>query len=195
MFEGNAYLVKERVAMLKLTDTYDVFDAASGAALATAREEPPAWAKYLRLVMEKKLLPTIVNIYDAQSNSVLMSIHKPVRIFRSKVTVRDAEGGGLGYFKSKILSLGGGFWIHDMKDQKVGEVKGDWKGWNFKLLGPTGGEIGAITKKWGGIGKELFTSADNYIVALRDGAASNPKLKMLMLAAGLAIDIVYKEGA
>ena len=29
-----------------------------------------------------------------------------------------------------------------------------------------GNEMGTITKKWAGIGKELFTSADNYIISL-----------------------------
>jgi len=52
-------------------------------------------------------------------------------------------------------------------------------------------EIGTITKKWAGIGKELFTSADNYIIALNDEPA--PAKAMLLLAAGLAVDTVFKE--
>ena len=52
-------------------------------------------------------------------------------------------------------------------------------------------EIGNITKKWAGIGKELFTSADNYIIALNHEPA--PEKAILLLAAGLAVDTVYKE--
>ena len=74
----------------------------------------------------------------------------------------------------------------------MAEVKGDWKGWNFKFIGQDGREIGTVTKKWAGIGKELFTSADNYIIALNDGS-SHANAGALLLAAGLAIDIVYKE--
>ena len=40
----------------------------------------------------------------------------------------------------------------------MAEVKGDWKGWNFQLLDNEGRELGVVTKKWGGIGKELFTA-------------------------------------
>lgn len=52
-------------------------------------------------------------------------------------------------------------------------------------------EIGTITKKWAGIGKELFTSADNYIISLSQ--ESDPVLAALLLAAGLAVDTIYKE--
>lgn len=193
MLPGHTFLVKEHVAALKLTDRYDIFDAANGVVLASAREEPPPWAKYLRLLVNKALLPTRVNVYGADQ-SILFSIHKPMKFIRSTVALRDANGKELGQFRGKLVSLGGGFWIHDANGQKVGEVKGDWKGWNFKFLGPTGGELGAVTKKWAGIGKELFTSADNYVVALRDDLASRDTLKTLLLAAGLAIDIVFKEG-
>ena len=73
------------------------------------------------------------------------------------------------------------------------EVKGDWVGWNFRFLGPEKEELGLVTKKWAGLGKELFTSADNYIVSIDDSLEDQPVAKMLLLAAALAIDIVYYE--
>jgi len=56
-----------------------------------------------------------------------------------------------------------------------------------------GNEIGKVTKKWAGLGKELFTSADNYVIALNETAAIRPDAAPLLLAAGIAIDTVYKE--
>jgi uncharacterized protein YxjI len=62
--------------------------------------------------------------------------------------------------------------------------------WNFKFLsGET--ELGIVTKKWAGFGKELFTSADNYIISIN--GAPNPTINLLLLASGLAIDTVLKE--
>ena len=55
-------------------------------------------------------------------------------------------------------------------------------------------EIGSVTKKWAGLGKELFTSADNYVISLSDLSGVNPEASALLLAAGLSIDIVFKEG-
>jgi hypothetical protein len=50
------------------------------------------------------------------------------------------------------------------------------------------------TKKWAGLGKELFTSADNYIISLSDITNAGPNASALLLAAGIAIDVrVFKE--
>ena len=38
------FLVKERVSMMKLADTYDLFDPTTGAVIGVARDEPAAWA-------------------------------------------------------------------------------------------------------------------------------------------------------
>lgn len=96
-------------------------------------------------------------------------------------------------FKSKLLSIGGGFNVFDNQDQQVAEVKGNWKGKDFRFLSKSGREIGSVTKKWAGLGKELFTSADNYIIALTDLSGASPAASALLLAAGLAIDGVFKE--
>jgi uncharacterized protein YxjI len=80
-----------------------------------------------------------------------------------------------------------------MQDKTIAEIKGDWKGWNFKFLNPQGGEIGVVTKKWGGLAKELFTSADTYAVSIAQSGGEDRTTRILLLAAALAIDIVYKE--
>lgn len=194
------FFIKERVAFLKLTDVYDILDPVSGEQIGTAREEPPDWAKYLRLVVNKHLLPTRVNIYEGtgeDGTAPAFSITRSVAIFRPKVTVIDARGAVLGRFVTKVLSFsltGGNFFVHDPSDNVVAEVKGDWKGWNFRFLDAGGNEIGLVAKKWAGLGKELFTSADNYIISLTDSAPRGPETAALLLAAGLAIDLVFKEG-
>ena len=95
-------------------------------------------------------------------------------------------------YRSKLFSLGGGFLIFGRDNVQVADVKGDWKGWNFKFLAGTE-EIGVVTKKWAGLGKELFTTADTYVVSLSENAQGKTSLCALLLAAGLAIDIVFKE--
>ena len=193
MLDGDTFLVKERVGALKLADRYDIFDPETQQVVATAMEEPPAWAKYLRLVLSaKQLLPTCVHVRDG-SDELLFSIRRPGMFLRAKVTVTDGSGARLGYFKSRLLSLGGAFGVYSMQDKQIAEVKGDWKGWNFKFLSPDGREMGTVTKKWAGIGKELFTSADNYVVAISSGTVQNEAIRILLLAAALAVDIVYKE--
>jgi uncharacterized protein YxjI len=113
-----------------------------------------------------------------------------VALLRSKVDVADASGTSLGYLQSKAFSLGGAFRVCTADGTQVALVKGDWKGWNFKFLsGDT--EIGLVTKKWAGLGKELFTSADNYMISIH--GAPDPTINLLLIASGLAIDTVFKE--
>lgn len=192
MLNRKNYFIKERVGFMKLVDTYDILDPETQQAIGIAKEEP-GWTQYLRMLVNKQLLPTTLNVYEAGGTVPLFSIHRPMALLRTKVRVTGAGGVPLGYFKSKIFSLGGGFWVFDNADQKVAEIKGDWKGWNFKFLSASGTELGAVTKKWAGLGKELFTSADNYMISLSDHAAGSSAASLLLLAAGLAIDVVFKE--
>ena len=192
LLDRRELLVKERIAVLKLTDTYDLFDLASGQPIGLARDEPPDWAKYLRLLVNKNFLPTTVNVYESESAPPVLVLHKGASFLRSTVRVESA-GRVLGSFRSKLFSLGGGFWVQDAQDQPFAEVKGDWKGWNFRFLSTSGSELGLVTKKWAGLGRELFTSADNYVVSLGAGTAQGSDSAALLLAAGLAIDLVFKE--
>lgn len=193
MLDRNIFFIKERAGLLKLTDTYDIFDPATGANIGIAKEEPPAWAKWLRLVIKKHQMPTVINIYESEGQPPVVSVRRGFTFLRSKLRVFAADGRALGYFRSKLISIGGGFYVFDHADQQVAEVKGDWKGWNFKFLNKGGREIGTVTKKWAGLGKELFTSADNYVISLTDLSGASPDAAALLLAAGLAIDVVFKE--
>ena len=193
MLDRKAYFIKEQVGLLKLADTYDILDPQSKQQLGCAKEEPGALFKYLRLLINKHWLPTTVNVYETNQSRPIFSIRRPVKFFRSKVAIFDKDGTPLGYFKSKLFSFGGGFFVFDAQDKQVAEVKGDWKGWNFKFIGPNNMEFGTVTKKWAGIGKELFTSADNYMISINEAAKTHPVANILLLAAGLAIDVVYKE--
>ena len=194
LLEKQKFFVKERTALLKLTDTYDILDPDTKQQLGVARDEPPGWAKYLRLLVKKALLPTRINVYEHESAPPVVSLQKGPGFFRTTVVVTDAVQATLGRFRSKFFSLGGGFFVFDDQGQQIAEVKGDWKGWNFKLLDISGNELGVVTKKWAGIGKELFTSADNYMISLAPaGGGAVRNRAALLLAAGLAIDTVFKE--
>lgn len=103
----------------------------------------------------------------------------------------DAAGNVVGYFKSKLLSLGGAFYVYDKHDNQVALVKGDWKGWNFRFLTNDQQDLGIVTKKWSGLGKELFTSADNYMISVNEGASE--AVAALLIAAGIAVDTIFKE--
>lgn len=193
MLEARNFLVKERAAIFKTIDVYDIFDADTGDQIGLAEESISAFLKTLRWVVTKKLMPTTIVIREHPSGALVATLKKPFALFRPVVEVYDGEQRRLGYFKAKLLSLGGGFYVYDDKDQQVAEVKGKWHGWDYKFITPSGQELGHVTKKWAGLAKELFTSADNYVVSIAEDLADSPMAKVLLLAAALAIDSVYHE--
>lgn len=192
LLNHKTFFIKEHVAMMKLAGAYDIYDPETNNQIGIAKEEPGGLVKYSRLLLSKALLPNKVNVYDAEQNPVF-SINKPFSLLRSKVSIHNKDGEYMGYFKSKIMTLGGGFFVYDANENQVAEIKGDWKGWNFKFNDANGRELGSVTKKWAGLGKELFTSADNYVIALDEATEHTPEICTLLLAAGLAIDTIYKE--
>ncbi len=193
MLDLQNFLIKEQAGLLKMTDIYDIFNPETGAQIGQAKEIVSGLNKVLRLFISKKLMPATFECREHPEGSLVFYLKKPVSLFRSVVEVYDADGKKLGYFKSKMLSLGGGFWVYDNNDQQFAEIKGKWTGWEFKFISSQGSELGSVTKKWAGALKELFTSADNYVVSISPELAEQPIAKILLLSAALAIDAVYYE--
>ena len=195
MLNRKSYFIREHVGFMKLSDTYDILDPETQAQVGIAKEKPGALIHVLRFLIGKQLLPTKVFVYEGTNpedeNRLLFSIQRGITLIRSRVNICDSRGTIIGWLKSKALSLGGAFYVFDAADNQVAFVKGDWKGWNFRFLDRSENEIGTITKKWAGIGKELFTTADNYMIALNQ--EPKPENAILLLAAGLAVDTIYKE--
>ncbi len=195
MLNRKMYFIRERVGLMKLADTYDILDPMTQAQIGIAKEKAGILVHILRFIVNKQLLPTKVFVYEGDNpedeTKLAFSIQRGFTLFRSKVNILDRSGNVVGWFQSKILSLGGTFRVFDAAGSEVALVKGDWKGWNFRFLDRSENEIGTITKKWAGIGKELFTSADNYIITLNQEPTAAKSI--LLLAAGLAVDTVYKE--
>ena len=95
-------------------------------------------------------------------------------------------------FKQKFFSIGGKFDVLDMQENLVCRLEGKWTGWDFKFLKDQV-ELAHVTKKWAGLGKELFTSADNYVLEIKDGVPKGDNMRLLILAAVMCIDMVLKE--
>lgn len=188
----SSYLIREHVGMFKLVDTFDIFDGASGQQLAVAKEKKGLLNSIAGLFMNKRNLPTRVDVHEGAdvNGPIAFSITRGFSFLRPTVKVLAVDGSLIGTFKSRLLTLGGKFGVYDAGGNEVAMVKGNWVGWDFRFLTASGAELGVVSRKWGGVAKELFTSADSYVVAVHepDSAAA-----ILLLAAGLAIDTVYKE--
>ncbi|MBU4221729.1 MAG: RNAase [Euryarchaeota archaeon] len=192
LLKRNTFFVKEHVGYFKAANAYDVLDPATGQIIGTVREAiPNFFIKLLKFTDLKTLLPFTVDIFDDDGKK-LVTLKRGFTLFRSNVNVLDANQQKLGRFQQRLLSLGGKFEIFDKTDHPVAMLEGNWKGWDFKFKDQQGREIGTVTKKWAGLGKELFTTADNYVVDMSP-QASDETLKILVLSAAFCVDMVLKE--
>jgi uncharacterized protein YxjI len=170
-FDTDTFLVREHVGFMKLHEAYDIL---------------------FKLVVSKQILPFTIEILSVDQHPLLY-IRRSFTILRSKVNVSDANGNSIGYFKQRLFSLGGAFDVFDANDRQIASLKGDWKGWNFTFSDMAQQKIGQVTRQWGGLAKELFTSADNYVVHIERSKITDVRQVQLMLAAALCIDMVLKE--
>ena len=110
----------------------------------------------------------------------------------SKVEVLDENDQLIGKFRQNFFSIGGSFNVLDANDNSLCTLKGKWTSWDFRFVAGKE-EFAHVSKKWAGIGKEFFTTADNYALKINETVPPNNKLRLLILAAVMCIDMVLKE--
>ncbi len=188
----NVFLVKEHIGMFKAANNYDIYDPETGDVIMLCREENlGALTKFFRFTQYKRMTPFDVCITTPEGQQ-LVRVTRGLTFLRSKVTVFDGNDEVVGGFNQKLLSIGGAFDVLDQDDQILCSLNGKWTGWNFRFsAGDT--EFAHVTKKWTGIGKEFFTSADNYILQISNAVPADNRVRLLILAAVMCIDMVLKE--
>jgi uncharacterized protein YxjI len=189
---ANQLLVKEHVGWFKAASNYDIFDLHGGEKLLACRE--PAlgmFTKMLRFTDYRRMTPFDVHLTDA-NGELVVRIKRGISFFVSKVEVYDGDGALLGGFNQKLFSIGGAFRVLDASGQEVCQLQGKWTGWDFQFK-TQGVQLARVTKKWTGVGKEMFTSADNYVLDISEAIAPDSPTRLLILAAVMCIDKVLKE--
>ena len=188
----NVFLVKEHVGMFKAANNYDICDPETGDVIMLCREENlGALTKFFRFTKYKRMTPFDIRITTPEGQQ-LVRVTRGLTFLRSKVTVLNGNDEVVGGFSQKLLAIGGAFDVLDQDDQVICSLKGKWTGWDFRFVaGDT--EFAHVTKKWAGIGKEFFTSADNYILKIADTVPPENRVRLLILAAVMCIDMVLKE--
>ncbi len=193
MINKNLYLIKEHTGIFKAANNYDIYDPETGNIVFECREENLGWiTRVLRFTDTKRMTPFDVEIKDA-SGKRIVRITRGVTLFMSNVVVVDENDRQIGGFTQKLFSIGGKFKVQDSRGHDICELKGKWTGWDFKFLDNQGREMAHVTKKWAGLGKEMFTSADNYMLEISAELPVDDDKRKLILGAVMCIDMVLKE--
>jgi uncharacterized protein YxjI len=188
----NIFFVKEHVGMFKAANNYDVYNPETQEIMITCREEGLGFfTKMFRFTDYKRMTPFNVVLKDSQGNKVL-TVKRGLTLFVSTVEVLNEKDELVGTFKQKFFSFGGKFTLFDKNDKPLCILKGKWTSWDFRFV-KDDVEFARVTKKWSGFGKELFTSADNYILQIENTVPENHPLRTMIVASVMCIDMVLKE--
>jgi uncharacterized protein YxjI len=188
----NLFLVKEKIGMFKAANCYDIFDPETNTHIMTSAEPDLGFfTKMFRFTKYKRHTPFNVAVSETNGRKVV-SLKRGVAIFRSDVEVLDHKDQPIGFLKQKFWSFGGKFEIVDKHQKPVCTLEGKWTGWDFKFTHENQ-ELALVTKTWAGMGKELFTSADNYILQINDAIPEDDSRRQLIFASVMCIDMVLKE--
>jgi uncharacterized protein YxjI len=162
----NLYLVKEHVGFFKAANNYDIIDPDTNQVILLCREERLGLlTKLFRFTDYKRLTPFEVIIRTPDGQPVLC-VKRGLTLLVSKVDV--------------------------LNDQPLCTLKGNWTSWDFRFMAGEQ-ELARVSKKWAGLGKELFTSADNYVLSISEVVPADNPIRGLILAAVMCIDLVLKE--
>lgn len=189
-FYSNEYFIDEKVNFFKFHNEYKAYDN-TGTQVGRIVQTVSAWHKVLRLFLKKALFPFTLEIID-NNEQVIMTIKRGWTFWLSKITLIDGQGNVSGSIRQKFKFLKPRFQIFDENQTRIAEINGDWKAWNFTITDINGNKIGNINKKWAGMAKELFTTADKYYVTI-DPQYAEDRNKMNIVATAITIDMVLKE--
>jgi uncharacterized protein YxjI len=184
--------VKEHVGLFKAANNFDIYEPETGAVVLHCREENLGFfTRLLRFTDYKRMTPFDIEIRTPEGQPIVY-VRRGVSLLLSKVDVFDEHEQRIGGFQQKLFSIGGAFSVLDPNGEPLCELKGKWTSWEFSFLAGSK-ELAKVTKKWNGLGREMFTTADNYVLQIDPDLPAESSLRKLILAAVMCIDMVLKE--
>ena len=191
LFTEPILVVNQKVKLIELNNQYSVFDS-SGKQIASVNQVGQSTAKkLLRLVSSlDQYLTHKLEISDMKGQ-VLLRLTRPAKVFKSTVIVSDGADREVGRIVQENM-IGKINFSLQVGQQQIGAIKGEnWRAWNFRIEDASGTEVARITKKFEGIAKTLFTTADNYVLNIH--RPLEQPLISLVVAAALSIDTALKQ--
>jgi uncharacterized protein YxjI len=184
-------VVNQKAKLIELTNEFKVFDK-DGTQIGAVMEVGQSKAKkMLRLVSNlDQYMTHKFEVRDSAGN-VLLQLTRPRKVLKSTVLVSKPDGTEIGKIKQENM-IGKIHFGLEVGDQRVGAINAEnWRAWNFAIVDESGKEIARVTKKWEGLVKAAFTTADNYVVEVH--APLQDPMRSMVVAAALTIDTALKQ--
>ena len=190
-FSNNTFVIDEKIATFKLSNAYKVYNG-EGLEIGAIQEHKPFLYILLGMALPEGMVPFELNILNNDGKRIAQ-LKRGLTFFMSKVQIFNEAGAPIGSFKQKFTLLKPKFTLVDNLGHELATIKGDWKAWNFEITDAAGQKIGTIDKKWNGMAKELFTTADKYAVNIQS-SVTDENTRVAVASVAAAIDMILKEG-
>ena len=129
-------------------------------------------------------------VWNAEQKQIL-KIKRPFYWFFSDMTVSDHNDKVYGHVYRRFSLLFKKYDLMNAQGEIFATIKTPiWSLWTFKVLDKSLKEICTISKKWGGVLKEVFTDSDKFQV---DFQSTPEELRPIIFAAAITIDLDYFE--
>lgn len=190
------FIIDEKIAAFKFANAYRIYDTQGEVIGAVEQVNISGGAKAARLLLGsnvKNLQSFQYNVLDKDGN--VRAIIKRSGLSGGMAAMRqihicDENENVIGYF-SFMSGWKLRIQISDTENKPVCFFSGDWKGKNFMITDTEERQIGEINKQFTGIARELFTTADRYIVTLHNSLDGHRR--RLITASAITIDMVLHE--
>ena len=186
-------VINQKAKMIELTIEHDVFDQHGNQIGMVCEVGQSQVKKAVRLLSSlDQYLTHRLEIRDAAGNPVL-GLTRPAKFMKSKFVVTGADGTEIGDIKQANV-MGKKRFALEVGGETVGQLRAEnWRAWDFHIVDADEHEVARITKKWEGLGKAMFTTADNYVLEFTAPVAD--PLRSLIVVTALCIDTALKQDA
>lgn len=188
----NSVLVEEQAGPLRAEFRFDVRAPDDAALLMTCREEPLSrLTRIVRFSTYRRTTPFDLRVRNTDGTPVVR-LARGVPILSSHVRIYDGDDVLIGTLRQRPFSIRGVFDVLDATGRPICRLQARGVRTEFALLTPERVELARITKRWAGLSKELFTSADHYLLQIADIVPPDLLLRQLILAAAIGIGLIVK---
>ena len=190
LYEQPVLLVSQKTKLIELTNEYAVYDGEGRQIGAVVQVGQSGLKKAMRLVSSlDQFLTHHLEVRDA--GGPILVLTRPAKVMKSRVLVQRPDGTPLGeivqanvFGKIRFDLVANG--------QLVGAIQAEnWRAWNFAITDAAGTEVARITKKWEGLARTMFTTADRYVVLVHYRLPE--PLASMVVASALTVDTALKQ--
>ena len=184
-------VVNQKTKLIELVTEYKVMDQEGNEIGAVAQVGQSTLKKIARFVSSVDQFMTHTYEIRDSNGEALLVLTRPRKLVKSSFILATPDGREVGQVKQNNV-FGKIKFSLEANGETVGSLNAEnWRAWNFNIQDAKGNEVARITKTWEGVLKTAFTTADNYMVEIKQQL--DEPLRSLVVAAALCVDTALKQ--